>query len=85
MDEKERLAFLLTLRANAVKVQPVTDELITGLRSELFSHFSQARKIGIDNPLAFDTDQMRMGTGLFPVIPVIITAKLKFQYLTCYL
>ncbi|MGD0401521.1 MAG: hypothetical protein ABSC04_21730 [Syntrophobacteraceae bacterium] len=25
----------------------------------------------------------RIGTGPFPVIPVIITAKLKFQYLTC--
>jgi len=83
MDEKERLAFLLTLRANAVKVQPMADDFIPRFQGELFSHFGQARHIGIDNPLAFDADQMRMRTGLFSVIAVIITAELKFQYLTC--
>ena len=41
--DKKRLPFLLAIRADAIKVQPVADEFIARFGGKLCSHFGKAQ------------------------------------------
>jgi hypothetical protein len=62
--------FRQTIPANTEKVQPVIQNFKLGLQSDLFFHFIQAFQVRVDDFVAPDADDVWMGVGLVPVVPV---------------
>jgi hypothetical protein len=71
--------FLPTIVADTEKIQPMIQNLKLRFRSDLLCHLIQAFQVRVDNFLAPDTDNVRVGIRPVAIIAVAPIGKPQLQ------
>lgn len=77
-------SFPLAVRTDAVVVEPLSHHLVPCLSADSFEYALGLRDVQIIDALTLNADQVRMGIGAAPVIPIGRRRKFQLQNLPCF-